>query len=243
MGISKRHLERLFKAWAGISPKQFGQYMRLQYAKQVLKEVNTLQAATRSGLSSQGRLHDLFVTIEAMTPGEFKQQGAGLSIAYSFTQSPFGLCLIASTPRGICAVLFCNTKKEGTKDLRRRFPHAVFTETRQTLHGVVADFLAGIKPKRPITLHLHGTNFQVKVWEALLSTPEGTLTTYSALAQRIKKPNAARAVGTAIGENPIGYLIPCHRVLRASGEIGGYHWGIERKQTMIAFEALRKNES
>ncbi len=241
MGISERRLERLFTQWAGVSPTQFGRYLSLQYAKEIIEHENTLQTAVRTGLSSAGRLHDLFIDIEAVTPGEYKSGGVGLHITYSFLQSLFGLCLIGSTRRGVCAVLFCDSEAEGLRDLRDRFPEATLEHATAALHAPVAEYLSGQIPTKKMRLHLRGTNFQVKVWEALLTIPEGKLRTYGTLAKSLGNPRSARAVGSAVGGNPIGYIIPCHRVLKATGEVGGYHWGADRKRTMLAYEALRKN--
>ena len=244
MHVSERHLQRLFTQWAGVSATQFLRYLSLQHAKKLLRQGDTvLTTAVRSGLSSGGRLYDLFMDIEGVTPGQYKSGGTQLEISYAFTQSIFGLCIIGATEHGVCAVLFCATKEAGTTALQERFPHARLRKRTTSLHEPVIAYLQGIAPDTKIRLHLRGTNFQVKVWEALLSIPEGQLCTYGTLAQRIGHPKSARAVGTAIGENPIGYLIPCHRVLRASGELGGYHWGPQRKQTMLAYEALRSGHA
>lgn len=241
--VSKGHLQKIFTEWVGITPKQFGRYLSLQYAKDLLAEnKSTIETTVKSGLSSGGRLYDLFVDIEAMTPGEYQNKGGNLVIRYSTFDTRFGLCLVASTPRGICNILFADTKEEALADLKSRFPNAKLMHVPEPSHKEIQSYLAGIAPKSKIKLHLYGTNLQLKVWEALLSIPEGKLATYGDIAKKIGDKNLSRAVGGAVGDNPIGYLIPCHRVLKSTGEISGYRWGVERKRAMLGYEAIRRNE-
>ncbi len=240
--MSLGHLQKVFTEWVGISPKQFGRYLSLEYSKGLLAQnKKTFETTVRTGLSSGGRLHDLFVDIEAMTPGEYQRHGEGLVIYYSIFETKFGLCLAASTDRGICNILFADSEKGLMRDLRSRWSKAKFVKKTQLAHTQIQKYFAGINPKSKIKLHLHGTNFQIKVWEALLSIPEGNISTYGDIATRLGDKKLARAVGMAVGDNPIGYIIPCHRVLKSSGEISGYHWGIERKRAMLGYEAIRKN--
>ena len=242
-GVSPGHLQKIFTTWVGVSPKQFGRYLSLQYAKEKLATgCSTEDTTLKTKLSSSGRLHDLFVDIEAMTPGEFKD--GTLAIYYETFNSPFGICLVASTDKGICNILFADSKQAVTKELRSRWPHANLQNVKGlSLHKPVIDFISGINPKKKIKLHLRGTNFQLKVWEALLSIPEGQLSSYGEVASVACDRKMARAAGSAIGDNPIGYLIPCHRVLKSTGEISGYHWGVPRKRAMLTYEALRTNDN
>ena len=242
VNLSAFHFQRLFKRWAGISPKRFLQFLMLDYAKHALGQSgNVLDAAYAAGLSSPSRLHDLFVSVEAVTPGEFKKRGAGLRIAYGFHPSPFGECLLAATERGICAMSFVTrgNRKEVLKDLLRRWPGAQLVEDSKT----AGRYLGRVFPKSnhhaKLPLDLRGTNFQIKVWQALLEIPPGAVVPYEELATRVGNPKAFRAVGSAIGQNPIAFIIPCHRVIRKVGSIGGYHWGTERKRAMLAWEAAR----
>jgi AraC family transcriptional regulator of adaptative response/methylated-DNA-[protein]-cysteine methyltransferase len=238
---SPGHLRKIFSQWAGISPKQFDRYLRLQKAKQFLaQDKNHLQTTFLSGLSSGGRLHDLFVDIEAMTPGQYQNGGKNLIIFYSIFESRFGKILIASTDRGICNILFCDTIVAGITDLKRRWPKAHLLQKTQSMHLVIQKYFKDLKPNSKIKFHVRGTNFQIKVWEALLSIPPGAGSTYGKIAAHIGKPNAVRAVGNAVGDNPVCYIIPCHRVLRSNGEIGGYYWGVERKRTMLAYEEIKR---
>ncbi len=240
--LSPFHFQRLFKEWAGVTPKKFLQYTSIEHAKKVLRQGNgTLFDATlETGLSGTGRLHDLFVAIEGMTPGEYRNGGENLSINYSFATSPFGSICIGSTEKGICHLSFIGSEDAGLAELKERFPNAIYRE------GVDQAQLNGLKifnhdwdalPK--VKLHLRGTDFQLKVWESLLKIPEGNLTTYGDLAQSIRRPGASRAVGSAIGNNPVAFLIPCHRVIRATGNIGEYHWGSSRKAAILGWEAAR----
>ena len=241
--VSPFHFQRLFSKWAGISPKKFIQFLSLDYAKVSLRAPGTsvLDAAYDAGFSGAGRLHDLFMTIEGMTPGAFKQQGAGLDINYDFADSPFGMVMIASTRNGICHMAFEADRDAGFATLYRTFPEARFHPHRdqlQTSALSVFDRKQAL-PDGKIKLHLQGTPFQIKVWEALLKIPMGGLASYGDVARMIGQPAASRAVGTAIGHNPVAFLIPCHRVIRQNGAIGGYMWGAERKQAMIAWEGAQ----
>ncbi len=242
VGVSPFHFQRMFTAWAGVSPKKFGQYLSLDYARTLLREkdANVLDTALETGLSGTGRLHDLFVGIEAMTPGEYKNGGAGLTLDYSFADSPFGDMLVASTAKGICHMAFVQDQAEGVAALAAHFPFAGLRAQAVTAHQAVQNiFTKGAADIPAIKLHLRGTDFQLKVWEALLRIPAGRLSTYGDLAKEIGKPAAARAVGTAIGANPVAYLIPCHRVIQGSGHTGGYMWGADRKAALIGWEAAQ----
>jgi AraC family transcriptional regulator of adaptative response/methylated-DNA-[protein]-cysteine methyltransferase len=243
LGMSSGHLQKVFTDWVGITPKQFARYLSLQYSKDLLAENRgTLETAVKSGLSGPSRLYDLFVDIEAMTPGEYQRGGENLMIKYSTFGTRFGLCLVASTDRGICNVLFADTEKEAFADLQSRWPKAKLIPAAEASHGEIESYLKGITPKSKIKLHLGGTNFQLKVCEALLSIPEGRIATYGDIAHKLGDRKLSRGVGAAVGENPIGYLIPCHRVLKSTGEISGYRWGVERKRVMLGYEAVLRNE-
>ncbi|MGB5819926.1 MAG: methylated-DNA--[protein]-cysteine S-methyltransferase [Saonia sp.] len=240
--LSPYHFQRLFTEWAGVSPKKFMQYISIEYAKQLLKEkqATLFDAAFETGLSGTGRLHDLFINIEGMTPGEFKNGGESLSINYSFAESPFGNLIVASTPKGICHMSFTENPKKAFSDLKSRFANATYNQVvDKTQQDALFVFQNDWSRLNRIKLHLNATPFQLKVWETLLKVPSGNLTTYGAIAKEIKNPNASRAIGTAIGSNPVAFLIPCHRVIRSSGEIGGYMWGNTRKTAMIGWEASR----
>ncbi len=241
--LSPFHFQRLFTDWAGISPKQFLQYISINYAKQILRERQSslMEVSQETGLSGTGRLHDLFIKIEGMTPGEFKRGGESLVIHYQYLQSVFGLVLVASTDKGICYMGFVAQEKNKTfKELVQRFPHACFSESEKEIHSKAVNFACDDSGNdKYIKLHIKGTEFQLKVWESLLKIPLGHLSTYGEIAETINRPSAARAVGTAIGSNPIGFLIPCHRVIRANGVSGDYMWGQERKSAMIGWEAAQ----
>ena len=247
--LSEYHFQRLFTRWVGISPKKFLQYLTLDAAKQRLAaSASVLDAAYDAGLSGPGRLHDLFVNVEAMTPGEYKKRGAGLVVRYGFHPSlPFGECLIMETDRGICGFAFVTNdgRQAAYDDLAARWPKATFVSddvaTANSAERIFTRHEEGVRPNaQPLRLFLCGTQFQIKVWAALLTIPMGALTTYGDLARRIGyKKGAARAVGTANGANSISYLIPCHRVIRRSGVIGGYHWGPGRKLALIGWEAAQ----
>lgn len=236
--LSPFHFQRLFTEWAGVSPKKFLQFISLSHAKNLLREPQRtlFDVADETGLSGTGRLHDLFVNIEGMTPGEYKNGGENLEIEYSFSDCPFGRLLIASTQKGICHVAF----EEEISNLKSQFPKADFKAFQNSLHRQVSTvFDSEFAAAHPINLHLKGTDFQLKVWEALLKIPMGQLKSYGRIAKEIEQPNASRAVGTAIGSNPVAYLIPCHRVIQSSGLIGGYMWGTTRKSAIIGWEASR----
>lgn len=244
VNLSDYHFQRLFTQWAGISPKRFLQYLTLDYAKsKITTSQNLLALTAESGLSSPGRLHDLFVTLEAMSPGEYRAGGAGLNICYGIHETPFGYCLIALTPRGICNIQFLPSADEqaSQQQLQTDWPQAKITRD-QTATGKMCDQIFNASPSSPLSLHLKGTNFQIQVWQALLRIPLGELTTYQTLATAMGKPTAARAIGNAVGRNPIAYLIPCHRVIRGTGELGGYRWGCERKAAMLGWEASQIKE-
>lgn len=242
--LSPFHFQRLFTDWAGVSPKKFLQYISLEYAKSILKDQhNTLfDAAYESGLSGTGRLHDLFVQIEGMTPGEYKNGGAGLSINYSYAQSPFGHLLVASTTKGVCYMAFADDENNAFRELQSKFPNASYKQfLDQIQQNALYIFTHDWTKLSQIKLHLKGTPFQLKVWETLLKIPSGGLTSYGNIAEKITRPNASRAVGTAIGSNPVAFLIPCHRVIQSGGAPGGYMWGLTRKSAIIGWEAAKIN--
>jgi AraC family transcriptional regulator, regulatory protein of adaptative response / methylated-DNA-[protein]-cysteine methyltransferase len=242
INISPFHFQRLFTEWAGVSPKKFLQYISVEHAKQILKgkEATLFDAAEETGLSGTGRLHDLFVNIEGMTPGEFKNGGENLSINYSYAESPFGNILVASTPKGICYMAFADGEENSFELLKSNFPNAHYKQMVDLIQqNALYIFTHDWKKLSKIKLHLKGTDFQLKVWEALLKIPMGQLSTYGTIAEQIKNSNASRAVGTAIGSNPVAFLIPCHRVIQSTGTIGGYMWGPTRKTAIIGWEAAR----
>ncbi|WP_299779251.1 bifunctional helix-turn-helix domain-containing protein/methylated-DNA--[protein]-cysteine S-methyltransferase [uncultured Roseobacter sp.] len=242
MGMSVAHFQRLFSRWVGVSPKRYQQYLTLGHAKTLLRDrFTTLEASHAVGLSGSGRLHDLFVRWEAMSPGEFARGGAGLTIYWGWFESPFGPAVVMGTDKGICGMGFAaETGEEAAlQDLVSRWPQAEFVEDPMMLRPWVLNaFGAGEGALETAPLFLIGAPFQIKVWEALLSIPSGQVTTYSEIAQAIGNPRAVRAVGTAVGRNPISWLIPCHRALRKSGGLGGYHWGLPMKRAMLAYEAV-----
>lgn len=242
VNLSPFHFQRLFTDWAGVSPKKFLQYLSLEHAKGILKDrqATLFDTAFETGLSGTGRLHDLFVNLEGMTPAEYKNGGASLQINYSFAESPFGDILVASTAKGVCYMAFADDKQMAFGELQQQFPNARYAQVTD-MHQQNALFifrkdwsqLPGIK------LHLKGTDFQLKVWDALLKIPMGGLNTYSGIASQIGVPAASRAVGSAVGDNPVAFLIPCHRVIRSTGEFGQYHWGPARKTAIIGWEAAK----
>jgi AraC family transcriptional regulator of adaptative response/methylated-DNA-[protein]-cysteine methyltransferase len=245
VNLSSFHFQRLFKRWAGISPKRFLQFLTVEYAKKLLEESRSVLDATyEAGLSSPGRMHDLFVSIEAVTPGEFRRQGAGLEIFYGVHPSPFGECLLAVTERGICDLSFVGEegREEAIAGLYRRWSEAQLTERPEATRPLLDQIFpsSSTNGKRPITLFLRGTNFQVKVWEALLNIPPGMVCSYQDIACDIGQPGAARAVGNAVATNPISYIIPCHRVIQKMGVIGNYRWSPARKRAMLGWEAARR---
>jgi len=242
--LSKFHFDRMFKRWAGISPIQFMQFMTLDYTKQRLADSRSLlDTSLDAGLSGPGRLHDLFVTFEAMTPGEFKKQGAGLNISYGFSDTPFGECLLAMTERGISHLGFVKggNRSDALNQLFDAWPGAEFKENAVPVKSIAESiFRIGETNKPgPFNLHLKGTNFQINVWKALLRIPEGWVVSYQDIAAHIGRPKAFRAVANAIAINPVGYLIPCHRVIAKSGKIHQYRWGSSRKKALIGWEAAR----
>jgi len=243
VNMSPFHFQRLFSEWAGVSPKKFLQYVSLRYAKHLLQRNTTLMNVSNEiGLSSSSRLHDLFINIEGMTPGEFKNGGAGLTINYSFRESPFGNIIIASTNKGVCYIHFQNNESVALRDLKACFPSAVYHQAEDKYQkDALLIFQKNGGQTDPIKLHLRGTRFQIKVWESLLKIPTGGLSTYGDIAKKIGNPKAARAVGTAIGANPIAFLIPCHRVIQSNGKFGGYMWGAEKKMAIIGWEAAKTN--
>ncbi len=242
IGLSAYHFQRVFKSWAGVSPKRFLQYLTVENAKKLLREsTSILDAALDVGLSGPGRLHDLFVSTEAMTPGEFKNQGKDLQVSYGFHATPFGECLLAVTDRGICSLGFIEPedKSDALNELLETWKAASIVENQEAGINIICRIFkqSENQAQTPLKVVLWGTNFQIKVWEALLRIPEGTAVSYGSLADAVGHPGAHRAVGTAVGHNPIAYLIPCHRVLRVNGAIGGYHWGTTRKRAILAREA------
>jgi AraC family transcriptional regulator of adaptative response/methylated-DNA-[protein]-cysteine methyltransferase len=240
--LSPFHFQRLFKDWAGVSPKKFLQYISLQHAKKLLQHHTITDAAYETGLSGSSRLHDLFISIEGMTPGEYKNGGEQLQINYSFAETPFGNIIVASTAKGICHLAFADDEKPALHELQLQFPKATFRQVVDTIQqNALFIFTQDWKDLSKIKLHLKGTAFQIKVWEALLKIPMGDVSTYSGIANSINNPNASRAVGTAIGDNPVAFLIPCHRVIRSTGDFGQYHWGSIRKTAMIGWEAAKVN--
>lgn len=241
INLSPFHFQRLFTEWAGVSPKKFLQYLSLNYAKNLLKEQETLfDVAFQTGLSGTGRLHDLFISIEGMTPGTFKSGGADLSINYSFGHTPFGQVIIASTPLGICYMAFAEDEALAFTLLQQQFRFAKYRLQPDDHQRSVLDFFRrGVDDPLAIKLHLKGTPFQLKVWETLLKIPKGNVITYGAIAAGIGRPTASRAVGSAIGDNPVALLIPCHRVIQSSGNFGHYHWGAVRKAAILGWEAAQ----
>lgn len=234
--MSEYHFQRLFTEWAGISPKKFLQYLTREHAKKLIdRSRNLLEVTYDSGLSSPSRLHDLFITTEALSPGEYKNRGEGLDIHYGFHPTPFGKGLIGLTAKGICFLAFDDGSgpRAILDDLKGRYPKATYIEDAVRTHAKLAQIFT---PGKKAEVHLMGSGFQIKVWEALLKVPPGHLTTYQNLARAIGKPKASRAVGGAVGGNPIAYLIPCHRVIRSIGDFGDYRWGRERKKIILGWE-------
>lgn len=243
-GLSASHFHRLFAAWAGVTPKDFLQCLTLAHAKRLLREgAPVLEVALGAGLSGPGRLHDLCVSLEAASPGELKVGGAGWTITYGFAASPFGKSLIAESPRGICRLAFDENEKAAVAELQKEWPEASLRRE-DAATGRLADqiFARPVDSRKPLRAFVRGTPFQVRVWRALLEIQPGALTTYGRLAEGVGRPAASRAVGTAVGQNPLAYLIPCHRVIRETGVLGGYHWGLERKRAIIAWESATRKE-
>ena len=243
--LSPFHFQRLFNEWAGTSPKKFLQYISLEHAKKLLKDTQAtlFDTAIETGLSGTSRLHDLFINIEGMTPAEYKNGGKNLSINYSFAESPFGNVIVASTVKGVCFMAFNDDEEKALQELKNVFPNASFIRKLDMLQqNALFIFQSDWSKLNQIKLHLKGTAFQLKVWETLLKIPMGGLATYGSIARKIDHANASRAVGSAIGHNPVAYLIPCHRVIQSSGEIGGYMWGSTRKSVILGWEVAKSNK-
>lgn len=242
MHLSPFHFQRLFTEWAGVSPKKFLQYISIAHARTLLKDkgATLFETAFETGLSGTGRLHDLFVNIEGMTPGEYKNGGAALTINYSYAETPFGNMLIASTTKGICYMAFADDEALALEELQHIFPNAQYRQMTDILQqSALQIFRHDWNNHDKIKLHLKGTDFQLKVWEALLKIPTGKLASYGSIAAQLQAPSASRAVGSAVGDNPIAFLIPCHRVIQSGGALGQYHWGSTRKAAMIGWEAAQ----
>jgi AraC family transcriptional regulator, regulatory protein of adaptative response / methylated-DNA-[protein]-cysteine methyltransferase len=242
IALSPYHFQRLFTEWAGVSPKKFLQYITIGNAKKLLlgSGLTLLDTAIETGLSGTSRLHDLFIQFEGMTPGEFKHGGENLAINYSYAESPFGNILVASTFKGICHIAFADDKDASLKELKLKFPNARYAQMVDMVQqNALFFFTQDWNKLQEVKLHLKGTPFQLKVWETLLKIPMGKLATYGSIAKEIELPGASRAVGSAIGNNPIAFLIPCHRVIQSSGNFGQYHWGSIRKTAMIGWEAAQ----
>ena len=247
LDLSETRCQKLFKRWCGLSPKEFLQAVTLDHARRLLDgSASILDCAFDLGLSSGGRLHDLFVDHEAMTPGDYKRRGEGLTIDYGFHPSPFGEALILATDRGLAGLAFVNDdagegRDETLEDMRRRWPNARYVESpRRTMAFALQVFdPSSWSPDRPVRLVMIGTDFEVRVWEALLRIPMGRAVSYTDIARHIGRPTASRAVGSAVGRNPISFVVPCHRVLRTDGSLGGYHWGLTRKRALIGWETGR----
>ena len=240
--LSPFHFQRLFTEWAGTSPKKFLQYISIEYAKKLLKEDNAtlFETAYETGLSGTGRLHDLFINIEGMTPAEYKNGGENLLINYSFAESPFGNIIVASTGKGICHLAFSGDDNKAFALLKGHFPKAKFRQRLDLIQqNALFIFTHDWEKLHEIKLHLKGTGFQLKVWETLLKIPMGKLSTYGTIAKQIDNPKASRAVGSAVSDNPVAFLIPCHRVIRSTGILGDYMWGTTRKTAIIGWEAAK----
>ena len=239
LGMSPAHFQRIFSRWVGVSPKRYQQYLTLDHAKSLLRDhMTTLEVSHEVGLSGNSRLHDLFIRWEAMSPGEYARGGEGLTVYWGWYDSPFGLALVMGTEKGLCGLAFAaeTGTESAMEDMLSRWPKATYVEDPMMLRPLVD---AAFAQSGQTALHMIGAPFQIKVWEALLRIPSGQVTTYSEIAQSIGNPKAVRAVGTAVGRNPVSWLIPCHRALRKSGALGGYHWGLPVKRALLAYEAAR----
>jgi AraC family transcriptional regulator of adaptative response/methylated-DNA-[protein]-cysteine methyltransferase len=244
LGLSPTHVQRLFKRWCGLSPKEFVQAITIDHARALLAgSASVLEAAHEVGLSGSGRLHDLCVAHEAMTPGDLKRRGAGLTIAYGFHPTPFGEAVVLATDRGVAGLAFVDedagqSRAEALSDMTRRWPAATFLEDVQRTAPHIARIFepSTWQDGQPVRLVLIGTDFEVRVWEALVRIPMGRAVTYADIARHLGQPGASRAVGSAVGRNPISFVVPCHRVLRGDGSLGGYHWGLTRKRALIGWE-------
>jgi len=244
VNLSPFHFQRLFTEWAGVSPKKFLQYISIEHAKGILNNTSASLADTayETGLSGTGRLHDLFIKIEGMTPGEYKNGGENLSINFSYVESYFGNLVIASTTKGICYMAFADDEIQALATMKNCFPNAKFNRFMDLIQqNALSVFRQDWSMLSQIKLHIKGTDFQLKVWETLLKIPMGGLTTYGNIAKQISNPTASRAVGTAIGSNPVAFLIPCHRVIQSTGLLGGYMWGETRKTALIGWEAAKSS--
>lgn len=244
VGVGPTDLHHLFRRWAGITPKAFLQAITLDHARRLLRDsASVLDASYEVGLSGPGRLHDLFVTHEAMSPGEWKSGGEGLLITYGYHASPFGTALVMTTARGLCGLAFADAGEEHRAfcDMQRRWPRASYVESPAATAAIAQRIFDPTlwRPDRPLRIVFIGTDFELRVWETLLAIPMGRTTTYSDIAARLGRPKAARAVGAAIGRNPISFVVPCHRVVGRSGDLCGYHWGLTRKRAMLGWEAGR----
>ena len=243
LNLSKFHFQRLFTRWAGTSPNRFLQSLTVNYAKELLKESSSINSVSNElGLSSSSRLHEHFINLEAITPGEYKSKGKGLNINYGVHETLFGYAFIAATDRGICQLSFLDNKQYSNQliELEKKWSSASITESKKITKPYIKSIFDKDNKDKKLVLHVQGTNFQINVWKALLTIPSGTLTSYGQLANQIKNSKASRAVGTAVGSNPIAFLIPCHRVIRSTGIMGEYRWGNIRKRSMISWEALGK---
>ncbi|WP_101690622.1 bifunctional helix-turn-helix domain-containing protein/methylated-DNA--[protein]-cysteine S-methyltransferase [Dysgonomonas massiliensis] len=246
INLSPYHFQKLFTEWAGVSPKQFLQYISLSHAKDLLKhgQSTLFEASYEIGLSGTSRLHDLFVSIEGMTPGEYKNGGENLKINYDFDSSPFGEMLIASTTKGICHMAFVDNRSEAISFMKSMFPNAEYNNTTDVkIQDIQSVFDNDWSQPSQLKLHVKGTDFQLKVWETLLRIPIGEVVTYGDIAKKLDNPKASRAIGSAVGSNPIAYLIPCHRVIQSTGLFGQYHWGSIRKTAIIGWESAQNNNT
>lgn len=245
VNLSPFHFQRLFSEWAGTTPKKFLQYISITHAKQVLsnRQTTLADAAFETGLSGTGRLHDLFVTMEGMTPAEYRNGGKELQINYQVSDTRFGKVLVASTQKGICHLSFYEQQENALDELRSRFPNAAYANRSTQIQERALKIFEETGGSGKIRLHVKGTPFQLKVWEALLRIPSGRLLTYGDLASEINQPSASRAVGTAIGSNPVAYVIPCHRVIQSTGLFGGYMWGPDRKTAIIGWEMAQASRN
>jgi len=241
-GVTPTELHHLFRRWAGLTPKAFLQALTLEHARKLLRDsASVLDCTYEVGLSGPGRLHDLFITHEAMSPGEWKAGGEGLTLTYGFHPSPFGMALVMTTPRGLCGLALADAGEEraALRDMQRRWPRATYVEDAAQTAPVARRIFdpETWRPDRPLRVVFIGTDFEVRVWETLLRIPMGRFSTYSDIAAKVCSPRAARAVGAAVGKNPICFVVPCHRVIGKSGDLTGYHWGLTRKRAMLGWEA------
>ena len=241
--LSPFHFQRIFTEWAGISPKRFLQFLTVDFLKEKLQQSkNLVEAAEQAGLSSQSRVYDLFTTLEAVTPQEYKQHGSGLRIEYGFHETPFGLAVLGVTERGVCWMSFITTDEDPNYELEKmkeHWDHSIFHHDQELTASFIDSIFGKKSPSKKLHVFVKGTNFQVKVWEALLRLPIGSVTTYQRIAEKIQNPKALQAVGSAVGSNHIAYLIPCHRVIRKDGILGEYRWNATRKKSIIGWEMAR----